>query len=406
MASARITRHYNGTDGAIQFATPALRDAFETVVHGWPATDGAGPEGVFATVAQSVTGGWQINGLRPEPFERAFTEVSGICDLIVELNWSRLRQQGALMCLHAAAVEMADGRLVIFPSGRRAGKSTLTAELARRGHRVFSDDILPVTLTAQGMITGLATGVAPRLRLPLPRGAPWDFADWVAADCGPADRQYKYLLSAPVAVYDAPARIAAIVTLNRGGTPGAPSFAPMGPGEMLPILIHQNFGRFVHSGRALAVFDALVRGVPCVQLNYDDLGAAADLIEAMASEGLLSGGARADDAQDGVARLDEAGGATFVPHLAYGQRPGLTVTEIGGAAYVADASGIGIFELNAGLLPIWRLLEEPMCAVEVTAILSEVYGAGAPPTLAQDVTHAMAHLTAAELIAPVSERGG
>lgn len=413
MASSEMLRHYRHTDGAIRFDTPALCAAFEAVVHGWPATDGAGPEGVFATVAPAASGGWQINGLRPEPFERTFTEVSAICDLIVELNWSRLRHRAELMCLHAAALEI-DGRLVIFPSGRRAGKSTLTAELARRGHRVFSDDILAVSTDADGAPLGLATGIAPRLRQPLPPAAPAAFASWVASDPGPSDRQYKYLLSAPVAGFDAAAPIGAIVTLGIEDTATAPCLTPVEPAPMLETLIHQNFGRFVHSGRALTVFDGLVRSVPCRQMSYSDLGAAADAIEALAAEVRAApaphaspsgGAARGGVVPDGAAQLHAQGGARLRAGAPYRQHPDLTVTEIDGQAYVADARGVGIFHLNAGFLPIWRLLEEPMTQADLTAILREAYGAEAPCSLAVDVAGAMEALSHAGLIEPVDATG-
>jgi hypothetical protein len=91
-----------------------------------------------------------------------------VCALVIELIWAYLEDHPASLCLHGAAAEFA-GRLVVFPNKYRAGKSLLTGCLAASGHRVFTDDILPVEVTGSDRtICGVATGIAPRLRLPLP----------------------------------------------------------------------------------------------------------------------------------------------------------------------------------------------------------------------------------------------
>ncbi len=47
--------------------------------------------------------------------------------------------------LHASAVVI-DGRAVVFASGNGGGKTSLAAELMRRGHPLLTDDILPIEL--------------------------------------------------------------------------------------------------------------------------------------------------------------------------------------------------------------------------------------------------------------------
>src|SRR6266536_1366743 len=55
-----------------------------------------------------------------------------------------LHQRGVL-ALHASAIEVRGGAAILAgPSG--AGKSTLAAALAKRGHRVLSDEIAAVTI--------------------------------------------------------------------------------------------------------------------------------------------------------------------------------------------------------------------------------------------------------------------
>lgn len=88
---------------------------------------------------------------------------SAACSLVGDLISQRLAGEPELLGLHCGSVEV-NGRLVLFPESSKAGKSTLTVAFAAAGYRIFGDDVLG--LTAHG--EGVAMGVAPRLRLPLP----------------------------------------------------------------------------------------------------------------------------------------------------------------------------------------------------------------------------------------------
>ena len=101
------------------------------------------------------------------------------CTLIAELAWARVRHEADLLCFHGAAIEF-DGSLVLFPNKRRAGKSTLTACLAAEGHRVFTDDYLPLRSGEGGWMSGIANGAAPRLRLPIPDEFSPELKHWLA----------------------------------------------------------------------------------------------------------------------------------------------------------------------------------------------------------------------------------
>jgi hypothetical protein len=394
--------HFDGTDGTIRFATRDLAAEFLEVVHAWPARS-VNEAGCPYAEIRDENGQWRLSILRPEPREQSHSPVNGICDLVVELNWSRLRQQPDLMCLHAGGIEMA-GRLVVFPSGRRAGKSTLCAEMTRRGYRLFSDDVLAVCLAEGGMPSGIATGIAPRLRLPVPPDASEGFHRWVKVSAGPANRQYKYLTTAPVAAYGATVPLGAIVTLERVDEDVEPVLEDMDPNEVVPVLIRQNFGRFVHSGHALATFGAIARGLPCLKLTYRRFEQAADYLEDAFRAGRLSGDALAATTSAGAARLEDRDAAPFDPALPYRRRKGCTVIEVEGEAYVADASGIGIYHLNPGMIPIWHLLEEPVEAAEIVNILADLHPQTGTETLSRDVDAALRMLAGASLIEAAASR--
>jgi hypothetical protein len=72
-----------------------------------------------------------------------------------------LLHQRGLFVLHASAVEI-DGSVVAFLGSKGDGKSTLAACLKSRGHRLVSDDIVPVKFAADEVLT---LPGAPRIKL-------------------------------------------------------------------------------------------------------------------------------------------------------------------------------------------------------------------------------------------------
>lgn len=60
-----------------------------------------------------------------------------------------LMHQRERLVLHASAVRVG-GQLVIFAGDKGAGKSTTTAAAVERGHALFTDDLLPLTIEPNG----------------------------------------------------------------------------------------------------------------------------------------------------------------------------------------------------------------------------------------------------------------
>ena len=387
---------FEGTKEPVRFADDAQIKDFVDVVHGWPYQPIAATANEGLRVARHGQL-WRVSGLQPSPWERDHDPVNAICDLIVELNWLRLRAQSELMCLHAGAVELGGG-LVVFPNGRRAGKSTLAVELARRGHRLFSDDILAVNIDTEGRAVGLSMGVAPRLRLPLPAGASRSFTAWVAEDPGPSNRQYKYLTTAPIASSNTAVPLAAIAVLDRVEDDIEPEVTLLTPAEAIPLLIHQNFGRFVNAGRALSTFDAVTRGLPCFRLRYGNFARAADFLEWSAREGHFKRGVKIAKGLSSIPDFGNAQSISYDTAQSYVQRVGYTEVNIAGETYVADPAGVGIFRLNTGMVPVWRLLERGMFAADIASILTHIYPDVAEEALLRDVAAGMEALASAGLI--------
>ena len=111
--------------------------------------------------------------------------VSAACSLVAILLNRLVENDPSLLALHAGAVAIG-ARTIIFPATHRAGKSTMAAALALRGHRLVAEDILPLDCGSAAM-AAVASGTAPRLRLPLPPSSALRFrvSAWLRA--GPDD---------------------------------------------------------------------------------------------------------------------------------------------------------------------------------------------------------------------------
>ena len=377
------------------------------VLSAWPhnriaSSPGAPP---FATLTRSGCDTWALvaQDLPSEP--REWDTVNAVCDLVAEMAWERLRSDPELLCLHAAAAEFA-GRLVVFPNARRAGKSTLAAALAELGHRLYTDDFLPIRVDTHAQaFLGIANGVAPRIRLPLPAGFSDAFHAWVAQDPGPANAQYKYLLSAPIAPGGETLPLGAMVVLDRRDAPVDPTLAPLAREDALASLITQNFARTLHAGTILKSIDALTRDLPVFRLTYHCGEQAAAFLSAHPDLKALPAARIGDVGTDRrVAPLDETGqpSPAFVPSYKYVQAPGLTETEAGADHFLADGTGLSIYRLNAGSAAIWRLLAEPTDLGEVVEILAAAFPEVAPGQIADDSAQLMRSLAKAQLIKPAA----
>lgn len=381
------------------------------ILPGWPFVQVSQDAAVtpVVTISSSQREGWYRSvGLASGGKVRSYDAVDAVCDMIVELSWEMLRSGEWLMCLHAAAIEMA-GRLVIVPNVRQAGKSTLTSCLAHRGFPVFSDDFVPVKLDTEGHLIGHANGICPRLRLPLPKEFSTGFRDWAAADPGPANGRYKYLSSPDLPCNGSASPLGAIVILDRRRS-GPVTLTPMDGAEAVAALLYQNFARSVHSATILQVLKVLLSAVQPMRLRYSNAEAAADFL-AGAFNHWDSPPPVAEDADtltfrevDEVELADAA--PVFRPERVYAQAEGITEMPMNGNHYLTDASGLAIHGLNEGALVIWRLIEEPMRIGELCDLLAEVFPDTPRDRIEADCTKVLKGFVENRLVAPAGIGSG
>ncbi|MFN3576917.1 MAG: PqqD family peptide modification chaperone [Tabrizicola sp.] len=372
----------------------------------WP--HDAGSTGAVAEPFYSITAG--EDGLlvceshvddRPV---RRFDAVNAVCDAVSAVALALPAEDDRLICLHAAAVEMA-GRLLVFPNVRRAGKSTLSSALARAGHPLFSDDVLPLSFTTDDLAWGLAMGIAPRLRLPLPGTIDPFFRAWVETVGGPKNRQYQYLRLPDQPAHGVVRPLGAFVILDRRDDRTLPRLAPVSPDTAMDALLHQNFTRDRHSGDVLLAMAALLAKRPVFRLTYDDLSEAVACLE-------QSFASWPDDlppepvSPDRPFRLADFGARAKAGSGIRGrvrQRAGTVAAEIGGTLYLADAEGHAIHRMDGMAALIWELLADPALPEELVADLAEAFPGTPRARIAADLGALIERLAREALIAPVAE---
>lgn len=201
--------------------------------------------------------------------------VDAVCDFLVDLTNAPIADHPQLLCLHTAAVLIDEG-LALFPGAYKAGKSNLSLHCAAAGFRLFGDDVLPIDGESK---VGIAAGILPRLRLPLPDNSDAAFTDFVTRHEGPRSDRYLYvdLEPASFAPRGTRAPITAIVLPERIDM-GSPDIAEISRSEALKRAILQNFSRTQPAIDILDHLHDIVAGARCFELRYRTGEEAVDLL--------------------------------------------------------------------------------------------------------------------------------
>ena len=210
----------------------------------------------------------------PQP-ARFSDPVDTVCDFIVDLIHAFNAEQKKNLCLHGAAVELQTG-LMVFPSTYRAGKSLLSVKLASCGARIFSDDVLPIP---DGGNSGVALGILPRLRRPLPDTTDDPLRSFIANRIGPQNKRYRYIRldKRHLAPRGTEAAVAAITILRRGAGE-KPTLKTAATSDVVRDMILRNFARENPGIDILDRLHATVEKAACYTLIYDTLDQAAALL--------------------------------------------------------------------------------------------------------------------------------
>ena len=294
-------------------------------------------------------------------------EDAAICLLVAELMRAFVHEDRQLLCLHGAAAEFA-GKLVVFPSNYRAGKSILSACLAASGVQLFGDDVLPISLLDA---EGIAPGFAPRLRLPLPDNLDLETLEFINKHNRLQGEQYLYLdlENDVLAPKGCQLPVGAFVLLEREEGV-SPVMASVSEAEVLHQVIWQNFARETEAPRILGVLSELVASSQRFRLRYDRTEDAVRLLRESFSHWTTQSG-------NGSYDKTLANGQTgIIDHLLPGhylRKPDISIVQIEDQVFLADEQGAAIHHLNPIGTAIWSLLEEPMTADEITNLLMTAF---------------------------------
>ena len=369
----------------------ALLPVLQAIAGSWPyrriGRAGADP---IITVRR-IADGFRIGSPWLEQIAEDDTAVGATCCMLVDLIRAYVEGDPSLLCFHCAAVEI-DGRLAMFPNTVRAGKSTLVARLAAEGLRIFADDALPVGLGTRA--EGIALGIAPRLRLPLPRRTSADFRAFIESHAGPSDRRYRYLSLPPtlLAGYGSTAPLGAVVLLQRKPS-GRAHLAPTRRGQGLQHLIAQNFAPGGTSIAAVDRLHALVARLPCFTLSYSDVDEAAVLLrERLSDRQALSRAVptRSRAAKRPVRAIDPGDTAALpseppVAAECYRQAAGVHLRDVDGDLFLVRPKQDRVFHLDPIAAALWRMLALPTTMAAATGVLCEAFPSVDRRRVARDV---------------------
>ena len=271
---------FSGLQAPVAFSgCEALFPILSGVLRDWSLEKGraenAASQGQPVITLQKKADGYERRSRWLSKLVRFSDPVDAVCDFIVDLIHAYNAEQNKNLCLHGAAVEFQTG-LMVFPSTYRAGKSLLSVKLASCGARIFSDDVLPIP---DGGNSGVALGILPRLRRPLPETAGDPLRTFIANRIGPQNKRYRYIRldKRHLAPRGTDAQVTAITILRRGAGE-KPTLKTATTSDVVRDMILRNFARENPGIDILDRLHAVVEQAACYTLTYDTLDQAAALL--------------------------------------------------------------------------------------------------------------------------------
>ncbi|WP_168219788.1 PqqD family protein [Pseudotabrizicola formosa] len=384
---------FDGVAGSVLIeAAPDLVTALRRIAPDWPCEIAqqtrVAPEA--ADVLASVTAledGLTLQSRYADSPLPGLSLAAAACALAADLSQGFVDHRPDLGALHCGAVEV-NGRLVALTGAHRAGKSTLIARLtAEPQMRVFCDDVLPILPDGQG----LALGISPRLRLPLPERVSTRFRTHVARHVSLHDDRYAYVSAPGQAPHGTTAPLSVIVVLDRRDA-GAARLHPIATDMALRHVLARNLADLGSAEVAFAQMHALVSGTLCLRMVYADLEEAVALLHTA-----FGGPGRLNPALP-LAPDDSNPPATAAPidpvdpHLVWRHHPQVARRQVGQSSFLWMPDDTVLHHLNPLGAAIWALLEIPGSATDLAEALAEVFPEHPMTTILTDTARLLAQL--------------
>ena len=337
-------------------------------------------------------GAYHLSTSWEEEVKRYTDKVDVLCALIADLALANSFNDLEALHLHAASVVI-NGRLVVFPSQRRAGKSFLTACLVAEGYLYSGDDVLPLTL---GHCKGRAAGFAPRLRLPLPTTTDEKSKRFIESHTAIQGKRYAYLnLGKELRVarndlFD----IGAFVLLERRD--GMQAQVEELPATVIfQQLIKQNFAREVEGSLILSTLSKAISQAQCIKICYDRTDDAVSLLK----EYFSCWPSQSKEVENKSYALElQNRKSELMTKDCLIQNEGVLKVKIDGESFLTSPDGKAIYHLDMIGSGIWELLSEPMTKDDVISILSTAFPEIDKLTIEKDTSKILSSLRLNNLI--------
>jgi hypothetical protein len=308
--------------------------------------------------------------------------VAAVCTTVVDMALAWMDADRSTIALHCGAVEL-DGRLVILTGAQRAGKSTLTARLSAEDVRVYCDDMLPMP---HDSLVGIALGIAPRPRFPLPDAASAAFRDHVARHAVAEDGHYCYVMSPNVAPHGTAAPIGTILLLDRRSE-GPARLRAAGRAETVRALLLQNLMEDRDPAAVYERMHALTDRCAIYWLEYADLeDAVALILSSFRAEGRIPEPLPPHPDRTFVSdHAPETAAAPIPGTKQFRARPDISARELDGEVFLCDPAERAVLHLNLVGSAVWTLLGEGISADEAADLIAEAFPAAERGAVATDV---------------------
>lgn len=369
-----------GAGGAVVLPADAgLVRGLTDCLFGWPmdfAPDLPSAEEALAVIASEVGGTFRLGSRHLDSPMTGLTTTSAVCAVIADLALGFCAALSDGIGLHCGAVRLGEGPLMLVAGTHRAGKSTLVARLALDdGAEVFCDDVLPINSEGEA----IALGIAPRLRLPAVAALNGRIEPQLIL----GDDRYAYLRPKRPALHGTRARPVVLVALDRRPGNGPPCLHRMEKDVAIRLVLQQTLTSLRNTEAALLRAEALLAGMICVTLRYDDLNAAVALLAAR------FGAHRCENMGDfapPVLAAQEQGGKVALPHVRLSRRRDVHIRNQESGVFLWHLDSPMLWHLNALGQKIWMLLETPQTPHAIAQLLSCAFAQVDPDLILADVT--------------------
>lgn len=390
-ATTRETLHLPGLARTIQLTdAKPVADALGLVLRGWQPSSGR--QAFSATRVWKTARGYDLASDYLDAPMRELPVASAVCAIIADISQAWVDERPGHMALHCGAFETGAG-LVAITGPARSGKSTLIARLGlETSVRVFCDDVLAVTPDAEGV----ALGMPPRLRLPLPGALGPAMVEMASSHSVLHDDRYAYVATPNLVPHGTHAPLQAMVLLDR--RPGATArLHALSAAEAVRVMMMQEISTSAREPEGFDRMLGLVDRLTCLRLVHDGLEAAtALLLQAFAAPGPVAGRVQVAPplpvAADGAAVADPLPPSALATPWA--RAPLAVPRRMRGELVIWTPGQAGGVVLNETGAAVWRLLEEPLSGSEIVLILAGAFPDVPRPRITADVAALLGALAA------------